>query len=149
MKIDEFVAPNEYLINLCNKLIKDENYILLNNEYKKSGNININLLKKVVKDNNDLLIVFLKMNIVIYRKKFLKIHYEKVFDNLYGHKDIEFFSDDVMFIFDSYYKNYTLFKSCMQKIIENKLLDKNILDIIKIILKIGFDKRVIEIVENL
>ena len=117
---------------LKNSLINDINYLKYDEIYKNENIIDKDLLIKLLEDHLDFYIVFLKLNIFLWR-----------YDTRYANKELKDYKhykgkilriDDIDTVYRYYYKNYNRTRSAMKKIICYRLRPMNELIILKRIL---------------
>ena len=120
--------------NIIERMKKDNNYVRLHDIYMKEHYVDKRLLCKVLEEHEDFYEVFLKVNVCVYNydsKKLCK-KYRDLFH--YG-KNGYFYLYDVDYIIREYLSDYSFYRSCIKKIIREKLKPNNELEILKLILK--------------
>lgn len=130
---------------LKNNLINDINYIKYDEIYKNENIIDKDLLIKLLEDHLDFYIVFLKLNIFLWR-----------YDTRYANKELKDYKhykgkilriDDIDTVYRYYYRNYNRVRNAMKKIICYKLRPRNELNILKQILERPIEEEIYPINE--
>ena len=111
-----------YIQKLYDNLLNDENYIKFCKIYEREKNIDLDLLKELLKTHNELYYTFLKINVFFYYKYDYLV--EKINKN-FDIDDNKISINDIELILNHYVTNSDRCHSCIEKLIKNKLVDKD------------------------
>ncbi len=126
------------VMRLKNNLLADKDYIKFKEIYNRKKIVDKKLLIKLVDSHFDLYCIFLKMNIFIfgYNTDYLN----RELQDFLHYKGKKLRIDDLDIIFRLYYKNFSMYRHSIKKIITYKLRPNEELEILKRILNRPFKK---------
>ena len=121
---------------LIDKMYNSETYKQYVEYYDKNHCINIDLLKKLYFDNQDLYIVFLKINVVLYRYDYEELGICTM------HNNRNLYVTDIDVILKHYISNYDRCRNAIKCLISHSLVSKSDVSILKQILSRDKEKEI-------
>lgn len=134
------------IIKLKNNLLDDVDYIHYEEIYNKENFINKDLLVKLLEKYHDLYYIFLKMNLWLYHFKISGLNDDLKDVNHY--RKTMFRIDDLSHIFGLYYHHYSMFVETIKVIISDKLVPKNEIKLLEMIINNPREKDIIPTFDN-
>ena len=121
---------------LIDKMYNSETYKQYVEYYDKNHCINIDLLKKLYFDNQDLYIIFLKINVVLYRYDYKELGICTM------HNNRNLYVTDIDVILKHYISNYDRCRNAIKCLISQSLVSKSDVSILKQILSRDKEKEI-------
>ena len=121
---------------LIDKMYNSETYKQYVEYYDKNHCINIDMLKKLYFDNQDLYIVFLKINVVLYRYDYEELEICTM------HNNRNLYVTDIDVILKHYISNYNRCRYAIKCLISQSLVSKSDVSILKQILSRDKEKEI-------